>query len=432
MKLPRRVKGSRQAAGQEADGCLRLIEALAGADPVPDTSAICPERGELFALLAEISKGEQSEFAPHITQVSQRRGISSEEIATRAAFLLACVDSPGGDDYYTILGVTSTATPQEIRDEWIRRVSVFHPDRHPEKADWFTQQAARLNEAYNTLKDPGRRQEYDARRREDPERRRDSSARRRPPGEPREPSSLGDWTRRRLPTIITGGSVIAAGLIVVGLFLSRPSNRPEATLFTPSKTPAPGPTVGGSSGGEVGSHEQRPVRPRTPQPQRSRAKLQPLEERTALPAPRDAQEISEPPGQRLTIAQALPPLTVEPGSLDRKEIDALLDEYVDAYEKGDVDRLMATFSPKVREKGTLDYQAIRSLYAKGFAGREQIIYRIKNVQVEIRGDDAIVVAQYLISARNTNQSPRGVTVSGRIEWKIQREGDKPKIVAVNY
>jgi len=93
---------------------------------------------------------------------------------------------------------------------------------------------------------------------------------------------------------------------------------------------------------------------------------------------------------------------------------------------------MATFSPKVREKGTLDYQAIRSLYAKGFAGREQIIYRIKNVQVEIRGDDANVVAQYLISARNTNQSPRGVTVSGRIEWKIQREGDRPKIVAVNY
>jgi ketosteroid isomerase-like protein len=226
--------------------------------------------------------------------------------------------------------------------------------------------------------------------------------------------------------------VIAAGLIVVGLFLSRPSNRPEATLFTPSKTPAQGPTVGGSSGGEVGSHEQRPVRPRTPQPQRSRAKLQPLEEQTALPVPRDAQEISEPPGQRLTIAQALPPLTVEPGSLDRKEIDALLDEYVDAYEKGDVDRLMATFSPKVREKGTLDYQAIRSLYAKGFAGREQIIYRIKNVQVEIRGDDAIVVAQYLISARNTNQSPRGVTLSGRIEWKIQREGDRPKIVAVNY
>jgi ketosteroid isomerase-like protein len=106
---------------------------------------------------------------------------------------------------------------------------------------------------------------------------------------------------------------------------------------------------------------------------------------------------------------------------------------VDAYEKGDVDRLMATFSPKIREKGTLDYQAIRTLYAKGFAGREQIIYRIKNMQVEIKGDNAIVAAQYLISAMNTNQSPKSVaTVSGRIEWKIQREGDRPKIIAINY
>ena len=94
---------------------------------------------------------------------------------------------------------------------------------------------------------------------------------------------------------------------------------------------------------------------------------------------------------------------------------------------------MATFSPKIREKGTLDYQAIRTLYAKGFAGREQIIYRIKNMQVEIKGDNAIVAAQYLISARNTNQSPKSVTtVSGRIEWKIQREADKPKIIAINY
>jgi ketosteroid isomerase-like protein len=238
--------------------------------------------------------------------------------------------------------------------------------------------------------------------------------------------------RRRLPTIITGGSVIAASLIVAALFLSRPSNRPEATLFTPSKTPAPGPTMEASSSGEVGSIEQRSARPQKPQPQRSGVRHQPLGERPALPAPPDLQKISKLPGQRVITAQALPPLVPEQKGLERSEFDALLDEYVDAYEKGDVDRLMATFSPKIREKGTLDYQAIRTLYAKGFAGREQIIYRIKNVHVEIKGDNATVSAQYLISARNTSQSQKSVTVSGRIEWKIVREGDKPKIVAINY
>ena len=151
-----------------------------------------------------------------------------------------------------------------------------------------------------------------------------------------------------------------------------------------------------------------------------------------LPAAREIGTVPEVSGQPALLAQALPPITPEPKSLERQEIDALIDEYVDAYEKGDLERLMATFSPKVRERGTLDYQAIRSLYAKGFAGREQIIYRIKNVHVEIKGENATVAAQYLISARNTQQSQKNVTVTGRIEWKLQREGDKPKIVAINY
>ena len=51
------------------------------------------------------------------------------------------VSSVEGDDYYTILGVDPTATPREIREAWIGRLSVYHPDRHPEKAAWFTQKA---------------------------------------------------------------------------------------------------------------------------------------------------------------------------------------------------------------------------------------------------------------------------------------------------
>lgn len=93
---------------------------------------------------------------------------------------------------------------------------------------------------------------------------------------------------------------------------------------------------------------------------------------------------------------------------------------------------MATLSSRVREKGTMDYQAIRNAYIKGFTGRDQIIYRLKNVQVEIKAEQATVTAQYLISARHAAQPSKGITVSGRIEWKIQREGDKLKIVAINY
>lgn len=152
-----------------------------------------------------------------------------------------------------------------------------------------------------------------------------------------------------------------------------------------------------------------------------------------LPDPSDDLTVSEPSApDPILVAQALPPVVPEPKGLDRQEIDALLDEYVDAYEKGEVDRLMATLSQQVREKGILDYQAIRNAFVKGFTGRDQIIYRLKNLQIEIKGEHATATAQYLILARNVAQSQKGTTVSGRIEWKIQREGDKLKIVTINY
>ena len=432
MKMRRPAQSSRKTSDPKEIGCLRLLEALAIGDPVPDTSTLGLERIELLSLLTEISKGQQSEFLLQITQMAQRRGISPQEIAARAGSLLACLEAPGSDDYYQILGVAPTATPQEIRDAWIGRVSIYHPDRHPAMADWFTQQVARLNEAYQTLKDPGRREEYDARRgREALERQRsDSIAPRLAPAPPRIAVFSSNLLRRRLPTIITAASVIVAGLIVVSLFLSRSSNRPEATLFRPSN--ASEPVAQAPPNGESGLHEPQGSQSPRPPIQRQRTTRRTAKERPMLPAAREIGTVPEVSGQPALLAQALPPITPEPKSLERQEIDALLDEYVDAYEKGDLERLMATFSPKVRERGTLDYQAIRSLYAKGFAGREQIIYRIKNVHVEIKGENATVAAQYLISARNTQQSQKNVTVTGRIEWKLQREGDKPKIVAINY
>ncbi len=409
----------------------RLIEALSHGDPIPDTSAICPEMKDLVAFLAEISKGERSEFLPQLTRVAQHRGIPLQEIASRAGFLLACLDMPGDDDAYRILGVTPSATPQEIRNAWVARLSLYHPDRHPANGDWFTRQAARLNEAYHTLKDPARRQAYDERRRQALERLRHGPN---SPAHiarlPRIPLVLSGPMRRRLPTVLTGGAVVSAGLIVLFLFLARPTLRPEATPLFRGNTP--GSVKKGSSVLGPVADDQRPEGPFQPRPENTRVRQLPPRVMPARRMQRDVQKVSDAPGNQTTLAQALPPLLPEPKGLDRQEIDALLDEYVDAYEKGDVERLMATFSPKVREKGTLDSQAIRGLYAKGFTGREQIIYRLKNVDVQIKGDLGTVTAQYLISARNASQSQRGVTVTGRIEWKIQREGEKAKIIAINY
>lgn len=445
--MPRTRQNSRGFDPSETD-YLRLIEALADGNPIPDTSTICPDRQRLTTLLAEVSKGERSELFQTTRQVAERRGLSAQEIGSRAAFLLACLDAPGADDPYTILGVDPTATTEEIKEVWLNRLSLYHPDRHPENSDWFTRHAARLNEAYYTLKDPARRHAYDARRRRELLAQQQSGpiAIRPISSPPPMPSWASLLTRHRASALITVALAAAAGLPLMALS-GRPSGVPQlylepvqpiAAVSLPSPTPVKssppkrlirgGPPALDASVTPLLNHQQQP-RPLTPVSQLLPPSTFSTDQLTSSGDPIVSERSAADP---ILLAQALPPIVPEPKALDRQEIDALLDEYIDAYEKADVERVMATLSTRVREKGTLDYQAIRSAFVKGFTGRDQIIYRLKNLQVEIKGEYATVTAQYLISARHTAQSSKGTTVSGRIEWKIQREGDKLKIVAINY
>ncbi|HWR21582.1 MAG TPA: J domain-containing protein, partial [Verrucomicrobiae bacterium] len=384
-------RGTQKHRGFDPDeaGCLRLIEALADGNPIPDTSAICPDRQRLIALLAEISKGERSELFQSVRQVAERRGLSSQEIASKAAFLLACLDTPGADDPYTILGIDPTATSEEIKEAWLSRLSLYHPDRHPENSDWFTRQAARLNEAYQRLKDPARRQAYDERRRRELLAQQQSgpfAIQAVSSAPPPMPSQFSRLARHRAPALIMTASVAAAGLALMALS-GRPPAGPQLYIETlqpvaagtlPSPTSTGGPQPAGPIRGTPPFLEAAATSPIDRQPERRRMKrvLQ-----ASLPSgATDAIDATTQQTQ-LLLAQALPPIVPEPKGLDRQEIDALLDEYIDAYEKADVERVMATLSTRVREKGTLDYQTIRNAYIKGFTGRDQIIYRLKNLQV---------------------------------------------------
>lgn len=68
--------------------------------------------------------------------------------------------------YYTILGVTPDATPEEIRSAYRLRARIVHPDRFDpvkQKADWenASEMLRELNEAFEVLSDPVRRADYD-------------------------------------------------------------------------------------------------------------------------------------------------------------------------------------------------------------------------------------------------------------------------------
>jgi curved DNA-binding protein len=64
-------------------------------------------------------------------------------------------------NYYGILGVTSSATPQEIDQAYRRLASRYHPDVS-HGATGATEKFKSIAEAYEILADPSRRRDYDA------------------------------------------------------------------------------------------------------------------------------------------------------------------------------------------------------------------------------------------------------------------------------
>ena len=58
--------------------------------------------------------------------------------------------------YYEILGVSKTATPDEIKRAYRKMASQHHPDRGGDTARFQT-----IQSAYDVLSDPQKRAEYD-------------------------------------------------------------------------------------------------------------------------------------------------------------------------------------------------------------------------------------------------------------------------------
>jgi DnaJ-class molecular chaperone len=63
-------------------------------------------------------------------------------------------------EYYKILGVSKTATADEIKKAYRKLALKFHPDKNPDNKE-AEAKFKKISEAYAVLSDQKKRQEYD-------------------------------------------------------------------------------------------------------------------------------------------------------------------------------------------------------------------------------------------------------------------------------
>ena len=64
-------------------------------------------------------------------------------------------------DYYNILGLSRTASDDDIKKAYRKLAMQFHPDKNPGKEKWANEKFKEINEAYGVLGNPDKRKQYD-------------------------------------------------------------------------------------------------------------------------------------------------------------------------------------------------------------------------------------------------------------------------------
>ena len=64
-------------------------------------------------------------------------------------------------DYYEVLGVSKTATDEEIKRAFRKLAKKYHPDANPDNKQEAEEKFKEVNEAYENLSDPQKRRMYD-------------------------------------------------------------------------------------------------------------------------------------------------------------------------------------------------------------------------------------------------------------------------------
>ena len=97
-----------------------------------------------------------------LAESAEHLGCSVSELETAALFFIRQVLLAHGGTHYRVLGLSRDATAEQVKAHYRLIIRLFHPDRAAAGDEWSKTYAPRINEAYNVLRNPQKRAQYDA------------------------------------------------------------------------------------------------------------------------------------------------------------------------------------------------------------------------------------------------------------------------------
>lgn len=142
---------------------------------------------------------------------------------------------------------------------------------------------------------------------------------------------------------------------------------------------------------------------------------------------------AEPPPVPAPVASAsdpddaLPPRT---GPLSPLEATTVVDEFRNAYEARDVDRLLKLFANDAAENGRQGLDSIATAYRESLQLLDRVRYMLPSLAVEPRGAHATVRGPFIITYHRRDGGEG--EIRGQAEWQLERRDGRPRIVQLNY
>ena len=137
-------------------------------------------------------------------------------------------------------------------------------------------------------------------------------------------------------------------------------------------------------------------------------------------------QYSIPPAMAGEKVPDLPPLVS-----DEEEVEHFFSNYVDRYNRKDIDGFLSFFSPNAVQNQKDGFEKVRSLYTKFFDESRALRYEIEDKKTEIYQNRVEVKARFRVE-QTLKKGRKEVVWTGNIRWVLSREDGDLKIVSLDY